>query len=275
MPGLACNSGVNSEMKLSLIICKYEDWYIAISSNRADPGYSFLNQPYESTLNQTNQLREEIGLRIMELRDKLVDVEHGTGMNLNLPDPPSQPKNPWVEKPAGGKITVVVPPFSSSPPPSFFIIIFFLNSTRFFPNRIFNTMRTKLSLLLVVLGLLFGCHQKKTDDISNIHKGMIHTATLYPNGEGKTFDMDYYLNKHIPFLKSLVGDSVKLISIDRGLSNNSLDSPVLYLAIGHMYFESMSALQNSMTPEVIEKLMADTPNYTNIQAIVQISVVEE
>jgi uncharacterized protein (TIGR02118 family) len=104
---------------------------------------------------------------------------------------------------------------------------------------------------------------------------MIHTATLYPNGEGKTFDMDYYLNKHIPLVKALIGDSVKIISIDKGLSSNSPDSPVPYLAIGHMYFETMSALQNSVTPAVIEKLRADVPNYTNIEALVQVSVVEQ
>ena len=136
-------------------------------------------------------------------------------------------------------------------------------------------MRIKLYLLFTTLGLMFGCQQEKSDDRAIIHKGMIHTATLYPNGEGKTFDMDYYLNKHIPLLKSLVGDSVKLISIDRGLPSNSPDSPTPYLAIGHMYFESMSALQNSMTPEVLEKLMADMPNYTNCQPKVQFSVVEE
>jgi uncharacterized protein (TIGR02118 family) len=122
---------------------------------------------------------------------------------------------------------------------------------------------------------MFGCQQKKSDVSPKIHKGMIHTATMYPNGEGKTFNMDYYLNKHIPFLKTLLGDSVKIISIDRGLPANSPDSPVPYLAIGHMYFETMSALQNSMTPEVIEKLKADIPNYTNIQAVVQISIVEQ
>ena len=136
-------------------------------------------------------------------------------------------------------------------------------------------MRTKLCLLFITLGLLFGCQQKKSDDSPKIHKGMIHTATLYPNGEGKTFDMDYYLNKHIPLVKALIGDSVKIISIDKGLSSNSPDSPVPYFAIGHMYFETMSALQNSVTPAVIERLKADVPNYTNIQAIVQISVVEQ
>jgi len=133
-------------------------------------------------------------------------------------------------------------------------------------------MRAKLCLLFIAVGFMFGC---KSDDSPKIHKGMIHTASVYPNGEGKTFDMDYYLNKHIPLVKALLGDSVKIISIDNGLPSNSPDSPVPYLAIGHMYFETMSALQNSMIPEVIEKLKADIPNYTNIEPIIQISVVEQ
>jgi len=136
-------------------------------------------------------------------------------------------------------------------------------------------MRSKLCLLFIAVGFMFGCQQKKSDDSPKIDKGMIHTASMYPNGEGKTFDMDYYLNKHIPLVKALLGDSVKIISVDNGLPINSPDSPVPYLAIGHMYFETMSALQNSMTPEVIEKLKADIPNYTNIETIIQISVVEQ
>ena len=45
---------------------------------------------------------------------------------------------------------------------------------------------------------------------------MIKVAILYPNGEGKTFDMDYYSNKHMPMAASLFGDSLKAMSIDKG-----------------------------------------------------------
>jgi len=136
-------------------------------------------------------------------------------------------------------------------------------------------MTTKFSLLFIALGLMFGCQQKKSDDSPKIHKGMIHIAVLYPNGEGKTFDMDYYSNKHFPLIKTLLGDSVKVMSIDKGLSSNAPDTPVPYLAIGHLYFETMSAFQNSMVPAVTDKLVADIPNYTNIQAIIQISEVQQ
>lgn len=71
-----------------------DDWYIAVSFDRVKPGYGFINLPDLSTLSQTNELRKAIGLRSVELRNNLIDVENKTGMNLNLPD--------WVE----GKIII-------------------------------------------------------------------------------------------------------------------------------------------------------------------------
>ena len=42
-------------------------------------------------------------------------------------------------------------------------------------------------------------------------QGMIKLSVMYPTGEGKTFDMDYYLNKHIPLVGKLLGESNKEI----------------------------------------------------------------
>ncbi len=135
-------------------------------------------------------------------------------------------------------------------------------------------MKTKISFLLVVLGLLFGCQQNKTtDDSPRIKKGMIKVAILYPNGEGKTFDMDYYSIKHMPMAASLFGDSLKAMEIDKGLAGGTPDAPVPYLAIGYFYFETMSSFQSAMGPNS-EKLRADVPNYTNIQPVIQISEVQ-
>lgn len=63
-----------------------DDWYKAVVSERTLPGYGFLIAPKKSTLSETNQLRREIGLRSIELRNKLVEVERKTGMNFYLPD---------------------------------------------------------------------------------------------------------------------------------------------------------------------------------------------
>lgn len=134
-------------------------------------------------------------------------------------------------------------------------------------------MKTKFSYLLVVLGLLFGCQQNESTHSPKIKKGMIKVAIFYPNGEGKTFDMDYYSNKHMPMAATLFGDSLKAMSIDKGLASGTPDTPVPYLAIGYFYFDTMSSFQNSMRPNS-EKLRADVPNYTNIQPMIQISEVQ-
>jgi len=135
-------------------------------------------------------------------------------------------------------------------------------------------MKTKISFLLVALGFLSGCQQNKLADSPKIKKGMIKVTILYPNGEGKTFDMDYYSNKHMPMAASLFGDSLKAMSIDKGLASGTPDAPIPYLAIGYFYFETMSSFKNSMGPNS-EKLRADVPNYTNIQPVIQISEVQK
>ena len=102
---------------------------------------------------------------------------------------------------------------------------------------------------------------------------MIKVAIFYPNGDGKTFDMDYYSKKHMPMAARLFGDSLKAMAIDKGLANGAPDVPVQYLAIGYFYFETMSSFQNSMGPNS-EKLKSDVPNYTNIRPMIQISEVQ-
>ena len=87
---IALDKGQISPYELALI----DDWHIAVSSERTQTGYGFLNPPLSSTLTETNQLRQSIGLRTVELRNKLVDVEKKTGMDFYLPD--------WVD----GKIKI-------------------------------------------------------------------------------------------------------------------------------------------------------------------------
>jgi len=134
-------------------------------------------------------------------------------------------------------------------------------------------MKTKITLLLVVLGFLSGFRQHESADNPKIKKGMIKVAIFYPNGEGKTFDMDYYSTKHMPMAASLFGDSLKAMAIDKGLASGTPDTPLPYLAIGYFYFETMSACQNSMKAHA-PKLRTDIPNYTNVKPVIQISEVQ-
>ena len=102
---------------------------------------------------------------------------------------------------------------------------------------------------------------------------MIKMAIYYPNGEGKTFDMDYYTDNHMQMGVTLLGDALKGMAIDKGLANGTPDTPVQYLAIGYFFFDSMSSFQEAMGANS-EKLKADVPNFTNIVPNIQISEVQ-
>jgi uncharacterized protein (TIGR02118 family) len=116
--------------------------------------------------------------------------------------------------------------------------------------------------------------QITSTDKPKIKKGMIKVTILYKNSDGKTFDMDYYSNKHMPLVASLLGDSLKLLAIDKGIAGRTPDEPIPYLAIGYLYFDQLSAYQNSFGPNA-EEIVGDIPNFTNIQPVVQISEVLE
>lgn len=102
--------------------------------------------------------------------------------------------------------------------------------------------------------------------------GMTKVSVLYPNGEGKTFDMDYYLNNHIPLVKELLGDALKSASVEKGLGGAAPGSTAPFAGVGNMYFDSVKDFGKAFGPNA-EKIMEDLPNFTNIEPIVQISEV--
>jgi uncharacterized protein (TIGR02118 family) len=101
---------------------------------------------------------------------------------------------------------------------------------------------------------------------------MIKVSVMYPNGEGKTFNMDYYLTRHIPLVRNLLGETLKGAAVDQGIS--SPGGPAPYLAMGHLLFDSVEAFQAVLGSHG-PALMADIPNYTNSQPTIQVSEVKE
>ena len=99
---------------------------------------------------------------------------------------------------------------------------------------------------------------------------MIRVSVMYPNDPNKKFDMDYYLNKHMPVLHEKL-DPISLVKaeIDKGLGSRGENTPPPYRVICHMYFNTMEDFQKILPYE--EELFADVPNYTNIEPVVQIS----
>lgn len=130
----------------------------------------------------------------------------------------------------------------------------------------------KIKLMLMVLGALLVTVSCQAQDNAKQKKGMVKVTIMYPNEEGKTFNMDYYAQNHMPLVAELLGDALKTYAIDKGVAGRSPEEPIPYLAIGYLYFDQLSDYQEAFGP-VAEQILGDIPNYTDIQPVVQISEV--
>ncbi len=101
---------------------------------------------------------------------------------------------------------------------------------------------------------------------------MIKVSVLYPNTPGARFDHDYYRDKHMPLVQRLMGDACRYYTVDRGIAGGEAGAPAPYVAMCHLFCESLERFQNGFAPHAGE-IMADIPNYTDLSPQIQISEV--
>ena len=99
---------------------------------------------------------------------------------------------------------------------------------------------------------------------------MIRISVMYPTQEGSRFDLGYYTTTHADLVKNRLGSKLKGIAVDKGLGGGEPGSPAPYQVVGHLLFDSLEDFQAAFSAHG-QELMADTPNYTNVQPTVQIS----
>ena len=101
---------------------------------------------------------------------------------------------------------------------------------------------------------------------------MIRMSVYYPNASGVTFDHDYYASTHRRLVQDRLGPiGLQAIEIERGVAGFG-GGPAPYVAVGHLLFPSMEAMQSAWTQRG-DEIVADVPRYTNAQPVVQISEV--
>jgi len=94
---------------------------------------------------------------------------------------------------------------------------------------------------------------------------MITVTILYPRTDDSTFDMDYYVNSHMPMFAEGLGDACQAwgaISVPAGK----------YAAIGWATVTSQDDFNAAMA-EHGAKVMGDVPNYTNVQPLLLVGEV--
>ena len=102
---------------------------------------------------------------------------------------------------------------------------------------------------------------------------MIKVSVFYPNEEGKKFDMEYYLNEHSAMLQQKLGAALKGVAVEQGLAGAEPGSRATYIAMGHLYFDSVETFQAAFGPHA-ESIMGDSPNFTEVQPTLQVSEVK-
>jgi uncharacterized protein (TIGR02118 family) len=91
---------------------------------------------------------------------------------------------------------------------------------------------------------------------------MIKVSVMYPNKPGARFDHDYYRDRHMPLVKKLMGDKC--------IGGEAPGKPPTYIAMCHIFCDSVEAFQAGFGPHASE-ILGDIPKYTDLQPVLQIS----
>ncbi len=102
---------------------------------------------------------------------------------------------------------------------------------------------------------------------------MIKVSVFYPHSKDAAFDMNYYVTKHMPMVREKLGGACKGMTVEAGLGGGQPGTPPTYVCMGNLMFESVDAFQKAFAPHAAE-IMADIPNYTKIQPVIQVSEVK-
>ena len=102
---------------------------------------------------------------------------------------------------------------------------------------------------------------------------MISVTVLYPNASDNKFNLDYYCNKHIPFVEAKLGKALKGITVENGLSGESPGSRAANTVVTRLLFDSVEAFEGAFGPHE-DAIANDISNYTNIEPVVQIDEVQ-
>ena len=95
---------------------------------------------------------------------------------------------------------------------------------------------------------------------------MIKVGVFYP--QSKKFDWDYYLNKHTPMLRKLMGSALKKVDIEKGIAGGTPGTAATYQTVCNLHFDSVEAFQAAFGPHAGE-IMGDIANYTDVVPLIQ------
>jgi uncharacterized protein (TIGR02118 family) len=76
----------------------------------------------------------------------------------------------------------------------------------------------------------------------------------------------------MPLVKARMGARCKHYTVDKGLGGGVPGTPAAYVAMCHIFCDSVESFQAGFGPHA-QEIMADIPNYTDLAPVIQISEV--
>ena len=102
---------------------------------------------------------------------------------------------------------------------------------------------------------------------------MIRLKVLFPNKPGSKFNWEYYKSTHHPLVEEkLKGNGLLKFEIDKGIGTADPGKPAPYTMIANLSFNTLDEVQAALKMHS-ESIMADIPNFTDLQPEIQISEV--
>lgn len=123
------------------------------------------------------------------------------------------------------------------------------------------------------LRLFSDCRQQAedpSDSQSRIVGSMVKVSILYPSKPGARFDVDYYLNTHMPLVLGLLGSAVKAVSVEIGILGGTSGQLPPFTAICGFTCETIQAFTDAFLANA-DVLQSDIPNFTDIAPVIQVS----
>ena len=97
---------------------------------------------------------------------------------------------------------------------------------------------------------------------------MITVNVLYRNSDAIEFNMNYYLDSHMPLISKLLGPALKGALVQQGSGGGAPGTAPEFAVITVLRFESLESFHAAFDPHA-QTVMADVVNFTNVQPTIQ------
>jgi uncharacterized protein (TIGR02118 family) len=97
-------------------------------------------------------------------------------------------------------------------------------------------------------------------------------TVLYPAKDNDAFDFEFYLRRHVPLIRDILGDSLDRIEVRKGASSQDGAGSPTYTCVISIWIKDWPAYERAIAARASE-LIAEVPLFTKVMPVMQIDEV--